>query len=334
MPGDAAESHREIRRARIGIVLPFVLLGILVTVWTVGWFIAADKTTAVLDRALVIEAAAGRDWTCRERRTSGYPFRIEVSCQDVGFRGSTGLGSTAASLPQITAIAQVFRPRHVILNVVGPLAIATQSGFRAEIGWRLLQASVIAGTTSVERVSIVVDAPVVTGRNADPGIDLQSAAARLEAHMRKSPGAPISEHAYDAVVEIREATGLPLGVPGASDQPVTLQTHLRTTRLDALRGTSPEEAMEAWRLADGLIDVALARASVGDAEIRARGRIGLDSEKRPNGHIVIDASKAGTLANRMGLPQAVTRLPEVTIRMTGGRLMIGPVPVGRLAPLY
>src|SRR6185437_2528114 len=98
------------RRNRFWLYAPFTLLILIAIAWSAGWFVVRDRAVAAIDRFLAVEAAAGRQWTCADRSVSGYPFRIEVSCETVTVRR----GPVTASAGRLLAVAQVYKPRHII----------------------------------------------------------------------------------------------------------------------------------------------------------------------------------------------------------------------------
>ena len=57
-----------------------VLVAALCGGWTVLWFYAAGRAEATLEEWRVREAPSGRVYACGSESIGGYPFRIEVTC--------------------------------------------------------------------------------------------------------------------------------------------------------------------------------------------------------------------------------------------------------------
>ena len=55
------------RNSRIWLYAPFALLAVLAAGWSGLWAMARGKVEQHLDAGIAREAAAGRNWTCRDR---------------------------------------------------------------------------------------------------------------------------------------------------------------------------------------------------------------------------------------------------------------------------
>ena len=116
------------RHSRFWLLTPFALLAVVAVAWSVAWVVIRQRTVDGLDRWLAREAAAGRNWACADRAVGGYPFRIEVSCSALTLRR----GEATASLGRLLTVAQVYRPRHIIAEVSGPLRASDGQGVSVE----------------------------------------------------------------------------------------------------------------------------------------------------------------------------------------------------------
>src|SRR5215210_9290905 len=141
------------RHSRFGLFAPFVLLGLLAAGWSIAWLIIRQRTADGLDAWLASEVAVGRQWTCADRAVGGYPFRIEVSCGMLSLKR----GEATASLGGLLAVAQVYRPGHVIAEISGPLRASDGEDAAVEAEWRLLQASIQSASDAFQRASLVIE---------------------------------------------------------------------------------------------------------------------------------------------------------------------------------
>ena len=75
-------------------ILP-ALLVVAAIAWSVFWFYAASQVDVRADEWRAREAKSGRVYDCGKRSVAGYPFRLEVSCEDA----SVSLVSQTAGAP-------------------------------------------------------------------------------------------------------------------------------------------------------------------------------------------------------------------------------------------
>lgn len=109
----------------------------LAALWSAGWFYAASRSDEVL--ATVVEQADQRDLrlVCANRTTGGFPFRLEIRCPDAKL--SHKKEDAQIQVRQLTAIQQIYDPKHTILDFQSPLVV--QADKRVEIQAKQFQAS-------------------------------------------------------------------------------------------------------------------------------------------------------------------------------------------------
>src|SRR6478736_3692650 len=102
------------RRSLWRLFIAPVLLVIAAAAWSAFWFYAASEVGVRADAWRAQEAKAGRVYDCAKRSVAGFPFRLEVRCDDA----SVSLVSQTASqtpftarLGEILVVAQVYDPR-------------------------------------------------------------------------------------------------------------------------------------------------------------------------------------------------------------------------------
>jgi hypothetical protein len=348
------------RRSRFWLFAPIVLLGLVVAGWTTAWFVIRDRASRAVDAWLAREAALGRQWSCPNRTLGGFPFRIEIACDSLtlqrpDFRVAVG---------PVAALAQVYRPRHIIAQVSGPLH-ASDGRVTVTGNWQRLEASLRAAPEGLQRVSLVSEAPTLSikGIAAD---DLAVAARHVETHVRAAPSRPASEGAYDWSLAVAQARLPPLDGVAGDTAPADLDLQLTATQVRDARARPLPAELDRWRAAGGRLEVARLAIAKGVLAIEAKGVIGLDEARRLQGRI--EASAAGIeplLANLLrapsGLsgailgggarlsPDAAQALPKPgaqpakpdlkplpPLRLDSGRVFVGPIAIPgiRLPPLY
>ena len=108
-------------------ILP-ALLGVAAIGWSGFWFYAASEVGVRADAWRAQEAQAGRVYDCGKRTVAGYPFRLEVRCEDASVTlVSQTAGAQApftARLGEIMVIASIYQPKLLIAEFKAPAVIA------------------------------------------------------------------------------------------------------------------------------------------------------------------------------------------------------------------
>ena len=344
-----AAAPADARRSRFWLYTPFVLLSLVAAAWSVAWTVIRDRATEGLDAWIAAEAKTGRRWTCGDRSVGGYPFRVEVTCASLALRQR----DVTASLGRVHAVAQVYQPRHVIIEIDGPLRLA-QGAVTVGGGWRLLEASIRGSAKGLQRASLVAEAPAF--QVAGPGIaDMAVSSQRFEAHLRPSPNAG-EEGAYDAAISALQARVPLLDAVLGGPEPADVQVDVTATKMQGFRGRPMIDEIERWREAEGRLGVMLLSVSKGPRRLEAKGELRLDELHRPAGELAISAAGIEELmgklsGNRLGgtllgsLLGEGARQPSATarnlmalppLRLDNGRVAVGPIAIPnlRLPALY
>lgn len=293
------------RRSRLWLYAPFILLALLAAAWSGFWGFARAKVDQALDSGIAREAQAGRNWTCRDRSVGGYPFRIEVRCASLTLASSRWGDEVKVDAGSAIAVAQVWTPGHIILQMTGPMLASLPQGRKATLDWKDLAASLHlnlpeGGKTPLnwkelalnpplkglafERFSLVLGEPVLTFTDPGQGSETWRATA-AEAHLRPNPQRFAGEGVVDLAVSAKgwmlpELEAL-IGNGQVAD--LDLQTSL-SRALSFRRGFNPD-ALEAWRTAGGGLDITKLVLTKGPARLEATGLVALDEAHRPAGKV-------------------------------------------------
>src|SRR4051812_45443884 len=108
-------------------IMPALLL-VAAIAWSGFWFYAASEVGVRADAWRAQEAKAGRIYDCGKRSVAGYPFRLEVRCDDASVTlVSQTAGASApftARLGEIMVIASIYQPKLLIAEFKAPATIA------------------------------------------------------------------------------------------------------------------------------------------------------------------------------------------------------------------
>lgn len=356
MQAQASTSRR--RPSRLRLYAPFLLLALLAAAWSVGWFVMRGRVVAGLDEWVAAEAAAGRQWSCPDRTVGGYPFRVELACSGVSLRRP----EVVAELGRLLVVAQIYNPSHLIAEVAGPLKIATASGDDIAAEWELLQASVV--TTGSRRAAIVARAPRIRIVSPQAGrIDL--AAAQLETHLRPDPSDPATAD-FALTASAATVPGLDQMIGGS--EPTDIDLVATASQAYDLPARPLWSELERWRVAGGQVTIQRLSLTKGGRRVAGKGTLAVDEQHRPRAQLDLAAlgldgvlggligGKGGLAGNLLGAllgasPPAEIRQPQTggspqpagpplrplpTIRIEGGRLFLGPLPIPgvRIPALY
>jgi len=353
MSGAPMSQPRGTARRRWLIGLPFALVVVLAAVWSIAWYLAAQRADATITAWIEQEARAGRLYRCGTRTTGGYPFRIEVRCAEPSVELAGAEPPRALRAKSLLGVAQVYQPDLIIAEIAGPLEI-TQAGepvlWRAD--WGLAQASLrgIAGTP--ERLSIVLDA-VRLDAAGESGAPF-AAANHVELHVRRDPASAPDQPVLDLA-----AQGAGMTMPSATllgGKPIDGDMTALVRGISDLRPKPLPDRLRQWQAAGGRLQVTKLRLQQGDATAIASGEVGLAASGRPDGafnvsmvgfeQVMQQLVGPGRGANlQLGLVAGLSLLGRpaeidgkralaLSLRVKDGAVFLGPIPLGKIDPLF
>lgn len=365
---DAASLKARIkrRRSRFWLYMPFVLLALVAAGWSTAWFVVRSRVAEGVDQWRQREATRGRVWTCPDESIAGYPFRIEYSCaKPVLTWGPEGERLTATT-GAVLFVAQIYEPNHVVLEATGPAQVALPGGGALEVNWRDLRASIGGRDNRIERLSLVIDGSLARMTHADGAVDL-AGSKLLDLQIRPSPTRWEGDGAADLALSVTGAA-IPdldrlLQTPDTAD----IALRAAVTQVRELPARNPAESLDAWRDRGGAIEISSLSATKGDKRLEAEGRLGLDPQRRISGQLDLQAAGLDALVSRLtggnsrmtslvigGLSLLAPRGPKAqggaavppaqgdkaglsplpTLSFAQGRLLVGPIGLLDLSPLY
>lgn len=320
------------------------------------WLYAAQRLGDFLHQR-VFNGAAFADF-CATSEVGGFPFRLKLTCN--GFAAPTQFGSVnlMAKADEAKGAASLWSPSRLAVTISSPLSLV-----------RVVEGAAGGPFAKVRHDGLTLDVAWGTGGLSQAALSAQALDWRPEV-LEAGPAFNIQSLNFAAGPALRD--GAPSAHVELSTQGLTaplLQSLLRDSgpnALDVAGDLIPppplrpdwRESLEGWRQAQGV-----ARIDKGEwrwAQVTARfdGTLALDERHRLVGVINVKASGADQLLARLGLPianaaaknligalfgqkpQAKTQdgAPDdsiaLTFRLADGRLLLGPIQVGALAPIY
>ena len=305
--------------------LLLVLLAIAVSIW---WLIASNMAAKEFDRIRSAEATRGRLWSCGEIAMGGFPFRIEAECRQAKLM-VLGDHPTTITANRYVVVSQIYQPSLLLLEIDAPLSVTGANGSATTVNWSLFRASVhLESSLEADRISLEANDVIMK-----PSAQNEAAQfAHFEAHFRKRPVETGSSSDIEFSVDLSKALLASLGgaafdghVSGRVDQGVVF-----------LEQMGPP-ALENWRKAEGKLVIDQLTMKRGDQHLSVSGVVTLDEQRRPSGKVDLAATGLRDLLKQTDMGQLADMMAgdvRLPLTMTKGRLLMGPLKLADLQPLY
>jgi len=286
-----------------------VLVLALIGGWSWFWHYASDKAQVALDGWRAREAKAGRIYSCGSQTIGGYPFRFEVECDQAAALLRSNQPPLEIKTGGMSIAAQIYQPNLLITEFHGPLTVA-DLGHAPNIivNWKLAQSSVSGTPAAPERVSLVVDKPMVerlSGGNRQTMLRAQ----RIEIHGRIAEGSAANQPVIETVLRLHQASAADINP--ALAKPVDADI---TAVLHGLNNFAPKPWPARFReiqAAGGRIDITAARVRQGDTIAVGEGALSLNASGRLQGQLRVTVSGVESFLATIGAQQAVQTSPDM-----------------------
>lgn len=326
-------------------VLLMAALAVAIGAYTFYWSYASKRAVAETAAWIAAQRAAGVEIRHGELAAQGFPYRISVRIPALTAQDTRGPQSWRVK-GNLLGTIQPWNPRHIIVQgdslalAAWPQGATPPADAEAFTG----RSSIILKDGKWERLAFDANDP----RIAMPGQVLQG--KHLAVSLRRNHGEDKErpDGSFDLALsgeELAVPPGLANGFPPA------------VKRINATGQLSGDLAsVPAWRESGGIVDFRLLDFLWGRIKVSGDGTVALDREMRPLGAMsatiqghdaIIDALvgagtlKGGEAAMAKAALGALAQRGEggqpsikVAISAQDGRLYVGPVPVGRLRPLF
>ncbi|MBR1286864.1 DUF2125 domain-containing protein [Bradyrhizobium sp. AUGA SZCCT0177] len=296
-------------------ILP-ALLVVAAIAWSGFWFYAASEVGVRADAWRAQEAKAGRIYDCGKRSVAGYPFRLEVRCEDASVTlVSQTAGAQApftARLGEIMVIASIYQPKLLIAEFKAPATIADRGQPPSlKVSWSVGRSSVAGLPAVPERASIVFDNPSIERVNGPVQTPL-ARANRVELHGRLAEGSSIADPVIQTALQIsggsiQELHPL-LATPFESDV---------QTKLSGLKDFSPKPWPERFRemqAAGGKVEIVRSRIQQGELVAVAAGTLGLNAQGQIEGELQMTVTGLERVIPALGIDKMLEQgVPQATL---------------------
>ena len=279
-------------------------LAAVAAAWSGLWFFAAQQIGSRMDSWMVSQKRAGRVWACPQRRIGGFPFKIELSCDQPGFSVTLGDRVVTGTLKRLLVLAQISAPTELFTTAESPLELDVgESQRHVTLDWASLNLRLHGLASAVPQADLVMTRPAaVLRRDGEP--DQTGTAEALALHAEPSPQRPAGDHVVDAWLTISKLAVPALDGLSGSPVPADIATSVTLSQADFPKGLTAAQLLERWRRADGRFEVTSASVVKGKMTLEGSGHVGLDVEHRVEGRLDAKAAGLEPMLARLGVPVA------------------------------
>jgi hypothetical protein len=299
-------------------LMPFVLL-IAAAAWSAFWFYAASQAEVKADAWRAQEAKSGRIYDCARRTVAGFPFRLEVRCDDASVTLISQTASQAAgerpvtaNLGEILVVAQVYDPKLLIAEFTAPATISDSHKVPSMVvNWSKARSSVVGLPAIPQRASIVFDDASIDRMNGAVQVPL-ARAKHVELHGRLAEGSVLDHPVIETVLRL-EAGSLQEVHPLLA-QP--FDAEVRTT-LSGLKDLAPRPWPDRFRelqAGGGHVEIMQSRIQQGDLIAVAAGTLGLSAQGRLDGELQMTVVGIEKVIPALGIEKMLDEgVPQATL---------------------
>ncbi|NOJ48752.1 DUF2125 domain-containing protein [Bradyrhizobium archetypum] len=292
------------------------LLVVAAAAWTAFWFYAASEVGVRADAWAAQEAKSGRVYQCGKRSVAGYPFRLEVRCDDASVSlVSQTAGAQApftARLGEIMVIAQIYQPKLLIAEFKAPATLSDRGQPPSmKVNWTSGRSSVSGLPDIPQRASIVFDNPSIDRVNGPVETPLAKA-NHTELHGRLADGSTRDQPVIESVLQISGGNVQELHPVLARPFDADIQT-----KLTGLKNFSPKPWPERFRelqAAGGHVEIVRSRIQQGDLISVAAGTLSLNAQGRIEGELQMTVAGIEKVIPLLGIEKMLEEgVPQATL---------------------
>lgn len=296
------------RTGRRYTILLFIVFA-LVAGWTGFWKFSAGRAQETIDGWRAREAKAGRIYNCASQTVGGFPFRIEVNCEDASALFRSNQPPLELKTGSLVVVAQVYQPGLLVSEFHGPLRIGEPEKSPDIIAdWKLAQSSVRGTPAAPSRASLVFDRPTVDRMDGGNRQSLLRA-RHIEIHGRIAEGSAANKPVMEIALQLDQASAP--GLHPAAAQPIDANI---TGLIRGLNDFSPKPWSVRFReiqAAGGRIDITQARVQQGEILAVGGGSLSLNGNGRLDGQLRVTMAGLDQFLAEIGAQQRVQTSPNM-----------------------
>ena len=340
------------RHSRRGLVIPFLIVGVLLAAWTGWWFWLAGEVETRLAAQTENLREAGWQVSHEPVSVSGWPFRTRVAFPAANVVAPSGHGVAA---PELVAEANAWNPGRWMVIAPDGLVLTRAGKGQVAVEGDALRLSVSHLTDRFPDLRIELVRPTFTPVAGAEPFPLASA-ERVELYTRPhlTDGEAATDE-MDFLFRLSEARGRPGGpVEGATQQGrLSAEVEATIEQASRLRGVDSAGVFSNWTAAGGRFTAVKGRLQAGESRARIssdalwaredgrlEGRLALTAERPGEAIAGLAGSRSGAV-NRAGAAgaAAATRVQgdrpiDLVLLFRDGRTWLGPFALAPAPKLF
>ena len=293
------------------------LLVVAAAAWSGFWFYAASEVGVRADAWRAQEAKAGRVYDCGKRSVAGFPFRLEVRCDDASVSlVSQTAGAQApftARLGEILVIAQIYQPKLLIAEFKAPATLADRGQPPSmKVNWTMGRSSVVrAARHSAARLHRVRQSLDRSRQRTGADAARARQPCRTARPPRRGLGERSSRDRNRAADFGRQRAG---SAPAAGS---AVRCRRATPSSPGLKDFSPKPWPERFReiqAAGGNVEIVRSRIQQGDLIAVAAGTLSLNANGRIDGELQMTVAGIEKVIPALGIEKMLEEgVPQATL---------------------
>ncbi|MBF0664812.1 MAG: DUF2125 domain-containing protein [Brevundimonas sp.] len=340
------------RHSRRGLVIPFLIVGMLLAVWTGWWFWLAGEVETRLETQTESLREAGWQVTHEPVSVSGWPFRTRVAFPAANVVAPSGHGVAA---PELVAEANAWNPGRWMMIAPDGLVLTRAGKGQVAVEGDGLRMSVSHLRERFPDLRIELVRPTFTPvAGADP-FPLASA-ERIELYTRPhlTDGEAATDE-MDVLFRLSDGRGRPGGPVEGATREGRLSAEVEATieQASRLRGVDSAGVFANWTEAGGRFTAVQGRLQAGESSARIssealwaredgrlEGRLALTAERPGEAIAGLAGSRSGAVdrAGAAGAAAAASvqgdRPIDLVLLFRNGRTWLGPFALAPAPKLF
>jgi hypothetical protein len=280
-------SPRAARRRRHWQIWALAFAVVMAAGWIALWYAAASIANRTLAGWVDREAEAGRVYSCDSQTLAGFPFRIDIACDNAGAALKTNQPPYVINAGGVTFTAEVWHPTRLVGDIRAPLGLALpDQPPLLSANWSRARIAIEGQPPDPKRASIAIDAPRLE-LNGAAGMPTQTLFAAKHGELRAGivSGSARDRPVIDVVLRL-DGAAMPTVHPLVA-QPTQAEIHVLLSGLKDLGPKSWTERFRDMQASNGAIEVKAMRIAQGNAIVVGAGSLTVNAQGKLDGLIRI-----------------------------------------------
>lgn len=276
----------------------FIALTAILILCSIGWTFAWNylsgqaevKFTQILGRA----QSSGVKVSCINPETSGFPFRLSISCSSPSYESKNGVGIAAANMH---AQAFVYRPQHQVVDFKSPAEIKIGKFGKLQLTWETARLGSELSTNGVSGATARIEGAKLTP--IDPpqqfsGLALTANRTLVSARVSDQEGEE------NALYLGLQSTQMEVTSPAYRLPPIDADGVMLAYDMAPIMKGKVRNPMRYWVSNGGEADIKGVSLRSGEAEIYTKGWLKLDNQGFISADLDVDAVQLIAFFNQLG----------------------------------